>query len=105
MLNILLLEIFSIFPSVGVVVCFGFGFFGPFYLRFFFWFPSCILPVYPLGSFFFLLLVLIQLLIYQKKKNFVSIRNSSRLGDVRECCAKGVFKFLKLKILHVSIKY
>ena len=30
MLNILLLEIFSIFPSVGGVVCVGFGFFGPF---------------------------------------------------------------------------
>ena len=35
MLNILLLEIFSIFPSDGVVVCFGFGFFGPFSLRVF----------------------------------------------------------------------
>ena len=35
MSNILLLEIFSIFPSVGVVVCFGFGFFGPFSLRVF----------------------------------------------------------------------
>ena len=32
MLNILLLEIFSIFPSDGFVACFVFGFFGPFSL-------------------------------------------------------------------------
>ena len=31
-----------------------------------FWFPSCILPVYPLGSFFSWFLM--HLLIYQKKK-------------------------------------
>ena len=31
-----------------------------------FWFPSCILPVYPLGSFFSW--ILMHLLIYQKKK-------------------------------------
>ena len=52
MLNILLLEIFSIFPSVGVVVCVGLGFFGPFSLCVF-----GFLVVYslytPWGPFFF----------------------------------------------------
>ena len=63
MLNILLLEIFSIFPSDGFVACFAFGFFGPFSLLGF-----GFLVVYslytPWGPFF----GLIQLLIYQKKK-------------------------------------
>ena len=74
MLNILLLEIFSIFHSAGFVVCFVFGSLGLF-LCLVFGFLVVYSLYTPWGPF---CLVLIQLLIYQKKKNERMFQSSGR---------------------------
>ena len=71
MWNTLLLEIFSVFPSAGIVGCFVFVF----CFRSFFWLvlvPLCIRPVYPLRS-LFIFLVLIYSFINQKKKKALAL--------------------------------
>ena len=53
-----------------------------------FWFPSCILPVYPLGSLFFW--ILMHLLIYQKKKKIQNVLQQDKSNSSYE-----TYEFLK----------
>ena len=70
-------------------MCWFWLFLGLFFVCF--WFPSCILPVYPLGSFFW---ILMHLLIYLKKKiaSLTLMKDSERLDLLKEIGGTRVYE-------------